>query len=465
MINKILFLMCATLFLSGCSAVNTSSDISSDNSAVTTEYAQPATEVTTEAPTEPPTEPPFDPVNVDLIMVGDILAHEGVYNSGFYNDGTINYDHIFANMKYDIMDADISIVNQEVVLGGIDLGLSGYPCFNSPTQLGDALVDAGFNVVLHATNHTLDKGITGVDNTLNFWKESHPEIAVLGIHDESFTDYSQQDIYVYEQDGLRIAILNYTYGTNGIPIPSSRPLIVNMLDEEKVATDIARAKEISDFIIVCPHWGTEYVYTPDSYQKKWTQIFYDHEVDLVIGTHPHVIEPVEWITSEDSDHKMLVYYSLGNFTSNQNRLPRMLGAMAEVTITLDELINVDTSAEDFYGGNIFTDENGTEFIVYISDYGVEPLVTHKLFGPGSITTYKLSDYNDTLASQNRINRDEPGFSMQFLQELSDQVFGDLYIAPWEEVAGDAVSDRDENVSGDVDISRDSVSDRDENVSH
>lgn len=355
--------------------------------------------------TEPATEPPFEPVNVDLIMVGDILAHEGVYNSGFFPDGTINYDHIFANVKEDIQAADIAIVNQEVVLGGIDLGLSGYPCFNSPTQLGDSLVTAGFNVILHATNHSLDKSITGIDNTLNFWKENYPDLPILGIHDETFTDYETQDIYVYEQDGLRIAILNYTYGTNGIPIPQSRPLIVNMLDEEKVALDIARAKEISDFVIVCPHWGTEYIYTPDSYQQKWTKFFYEHEVDLVIGTHPHVIEPVEWIEEEGNDHKMLVYYSLGNFVSNQDRMPRMLGAMAKVTITLDKVDD--------------------DYVIYISDYGVEPLVTHKLFGPGEITTYKLSDYNDTLAAQNRINSDEPGFNMAYLQDLSKQVFGDL----------------------------------------
>lgn len=395
-------------------------------------------ETTSMVETEPPTEtePPFEPVSVDLVMVGDILAHEGVYNSGFYPDGTINYDHIFAQVKDDIQAADIAIVNQEVVLGGIELGLSGYPCFNSPTELGDALVTAGFNVILHATNHTLDKGITGVDNTLNFWKEKHPDIAVLGIHDETFTDYSTQDIYVYEQNGLRIAILNYTYGTNGIPVPQSRPLIVNLLDEEKVSMDIARAKEIADFVVVCPHWGTEYVYTPDSYQKKWTQFFYDHEVDLVIGTHPHVIEPVEWIESEDSDHKMLVYYSLGNFVSNQDRLPRMLGAMAKVTISMDLAENVDLTDENILGyqkkiieedDTILGTREGDELVVYISSYGVEPLVTHKLFGPGSITTYKLRDYTDALAAQNRINSDEPGFSVQFLKDLSRQVFGDLYV--------------------------------------
>jgi poly-gamma-glutamate synthesis protein (capsule biosynthesis protein) len=151
------------------------------------------------------------------------------------------------------------------------------------------------------------------------------------------------------------------------------------------------------------------VYTPDSSQEKWTQLFYDLGVDLVIGTHPHVIEPVEWITSPENDHKMLVYYSLGNFVSNQSEKPRMLGAMAKVTITMDT-------------------ENGEKSSAYISDYSVEPLVTHKLFGPGLITTYKLSDYTDELAAQNRIRADEgcSDFSLSYLQDLCRQVFKDMY---------------------------------------
>ncbi|MGN0160765.1 MAG: CapA family protein [Lachnospiraceae bacterium] len=392
-------------------------------------------EETTTAEPETETDPPFEPVSIDVMMVGDILAHEGVYHSGYFPDGTVNFDHLFANITDEIQSADISIVNQEVMLGGIELGLSGYPCFNSPTELGDALVNAGFNVVLHATNHALDKGAIGVDNTLNFWKTKHPEINVLGIHDADFTDYETRDICVYEQDGLRIAILNYTYGTNGIPFPQGRPLIVNLLDEEKVAQDVTRAKEIADFVIVCPHWGTEYVYNPDSYQKNWTKIFYDLGVDLVIGTHPHVIEPVEWIKSEENDHRMLVYYSLGNFVSNQDRLPRMLGAMAKITITMDKAENVDPADKLILGGetktirgdeNIIGTKEGDELVVYISDYSVIPLVTHKLFGPGLITTYKLDDYTDELAAKNRINSDEPGFSVAYLKDLANRVFGDLY---------------------------------------
>lgn len=339
-------------------------------------------------------------VDINLMMIGDILAHEGVYNSGKYPDGTYNYDHLFTHIKDDIKASDISIVNQEVILGGVELGLSGYPCFNSPTELGDALVTAGFNVVCHATNHALDKGAAGLDNTMNFWKEKHPEIAVLGIH-QTQEDYDNNNVYLYKKDGVTIAILNYTYGTNGIPLPKGREYMVSLLDEDKIEKDLEYAHANADFVVVCPHWGTEYVYQPDSSQKYWAQFFADHDVDLVIGTHPHVIEPVEWVRGADGNFT-LVYYSLGNFVSNQNRIPRMLGAMAKVTITK---------------------KNG---LTYISSYGVEPLVTHKLFGTGLITTYHLSEYTDALAAQNKINNDEAGFSVEALKSLCRQVFGNLY---------------------------------------
>lgn len=339
-------------------------------------------------------------VDINLMMIGDILAHEGVYNSGKYPDGTYNYDHLFTHIKDDIKASDISIVNQEVILGGVELGLSGYPCFNSPTELGDALVTAGFNVVCHATNHALDKGAAGLDNTMNFWKEKHPEIAVLGIH-QTQEDYDNNNVYLYKKDGVTIAILNYTYGTNGIPLPKGREYMVSLLDEDKIEKDLEYAHANADFVVVCPHWGTEYVYQPDSSQKYWAQFFADHDVDLVIGTHPHVIEPVEWVRGADGNFT-LVYYSLGNFVSNQDRIPRMLGAMAKVTITK---------------------KNG---LTYISSYGVEPLVTHKLFGTGLITTYHLSEYTDALAAQNKINNDEAGFSVEALKSLCRQVFGNLY---------------------------------------
>lgn len=389
LVISIVCLVGLSISLSACSK---GKEASSDNVSIEETESTTVEETTTTPPD----------VTVDIMMIGDILAHEGVYNSGLQADGTYNFDHLFKNIKSDISAADIRIVNQETILGGVELGLSGYPCFNSPYEIGVAEAKAGFNVILHATNHTLDKGLTGVENCLNFWKTNYPEMAVLGIN-ETEEDYN--DIYVYNKDGFKIAILNYTYGTNGIAIPASKPYIVNMLDVDKITQDVTKAKEIADMVVVCPHWGTEYVYEPDSNQKYWTNLFLKLGVDVVIGAHPHVMEPVETLTRDDG-HQMVVYYSLGNFVSNQDKMPRMLGGMAKVTLV----------------------KSGTDNSCYVKQYSYTPIVTQKLFGTSLITSYKLSDYNDTLASENAIRKDSGNseFSLSYCQELCKLVFGDSY---------------------------------------
>lgn len=336
---------------------------------------------------------------ISIIMVGDILLHENISNSGKINDSTYNYDHIFAMVRKDIEAADLAIVNQEVILGGRELGISGYPVFNGAYEVGDAITTAGFDVVLHATNHALDKGKKGINNCLQYWRTNHNEIAVLGIYDNQ-NDYDRNR-YIYEKDGMRIAILNYTYGTNGIPLPEDMPFAVSMLNTEKIITDLANAKKEADFIIVCPHWGTEYMHTPSDEQKKWTKLMVENGADLIIGTHPHVIQPVEWFEDE-KDNKALVYYSIGNFI-NANMTPnRMIGAMAKVTLTRDD--------------------NGT---VVIKDYEVEPVVTHFRYGPKNATTYKLKDYTDALAAMNETKKKDSTFCLQYCKDLCHEIFGDL----------------------------------------
>lgn len=351
------------------------------------------TETTTSEPETPA------PVTVNLIMIGDMLLHDVVQYTGKMPDGTYNYDHFFTHIRQDVQNADVAIVNQEVMIGGAGLGISGYPDFNCREEVGDALVKAGFDIILHATNHSMDRGQKGIDNCMNFWDSRYPQIKYLGIN-RTREDY--ENIYVYEKDGFKIAMLNYTYGLNGIALPSDRPYLVNLLNEEKIIRDLQTAEQIADFTIVYPHWGTEYVYEPDSSQRKWAQLFADYGADLVLGAHPHVIEPVEWITGA-SGNRTLVYYSLGNFISAQSAAPRMLGAMADVTLEKDNDGNVS-----------------------IKNYGVTPLVTHRVFGCGEITTYKLKDYNEELASHNTILTVDDTFSISMLKNLCRQVFGNLY---------------------------------------
>ncbi|MBP3339495.1 MAG: CapA family protein [Lachnospiraceae bacterium] len=391
-----------------------SKDNKIDNDSITTKNEQ-ATNVadgTTETNTEEETTTeketttmPYVEPEVDIIMVGDILLHDNVQNSGKLPDGTYNYDHMFANVKDEVQAADLALVNQEVILGGVELGLTGYPCFNGAYEVGDALYKAGFNVILHATNHTLDRGKTALLNCMNYWKK-YQDVAVLGVF-ESQESYDN-DIYVYEQDGIKIAILNYTYGTNGIPVPEDMPYAVALLDETKVVADIKKAEEIADFTVVCPHWGTEYVHYYSDYQTYWTNVFMNNGVDLVLGTHPHVIQPVEMLTN-DAGHSMLVYYSLGNFInstadSGRGTADRMIGGMAEITVAKKE------SGE-----------------VYIKSYGVEPLVTQLSYEPQQITTYFLKEYTEDLAATNQIIYKDGVFNLEWSKSLCREVFKELYI--------------------------------------
>lgn len=350
-----------------------------------------------------PEEVPYVEPEVALIMVGDVLMHMRVTNSGKQADGTYNYDHLFAPTRELVEAADLALVNQEVILGGPELGYSGYPRFNAPYEVADALVEAGFDVVLHATNHTLDKGKEGVLNSLNYWRENYPEIAVIGMQD---SQEAQDQIYVYEKDGIRIAILNYTYGTNGLPIPKDMPFIVNLLNEERIASDVARAKEQADFVVVCPHWGTEYTHKASKAQKQWTQFFLECGVDLCIGTHPHVIEPVEWVEDE-AGHRMLVYYSLGNYVNStasegEGIGDRMLGAMATVTIARNEAGEV-----------------------YIKEYGAEPLVTYVSGNGKFIATYPMDQFTEEMAAESSTRKKDRTFTLAHCQKVWKEVMGDL----------------------------------------
>lgn len=354
----------------------------------------------------PTPEPTPEPCKVSLLMVGDILLHTPVEKSALQEDGTYSYDAIFANTKELIGEADLALVNQEVILGGIDLGISGYPAFNAPYEVGRDLVEAGFDVICHATNHALDKGKNGLLNCLSFWETEYPDIQVLGIHDSA-----EDSLFIYEQNGIRIAFLNYTYSTNGVSLPEGMPYAVDMLTQgnrEKILADIRRAEEEADFTVVCPHWGTEYRLTNDASQEKWAKLFLENGVDLVLGTHPHVIEPIEYWQDEESGHNMLLYYSLGNFvnwtsSSGDGIANRMVGGMAQITLEKDE--------------------SGT---VSISDYGVKALVCHLEEGTNGVTVELLSDYSEEKAASNAITRQDPAFSYEYCVNLCNEVWGDLW---------------------------------------
>lgn len=342
-----------------------------------------------------------DSSSVHLLAVGDNLIHVQVVKSGKKANGTYNYDHLYSNLSEEISAADIAVINQETIFGGNDFAYSGYPNFNSPTEIGDAVIKAGFDVVLQATNHAMDMGVKGIKNDLNYWS-LHPKIKVLGIN-ETEKDYNK--INIIEKNGIKIAMLNYTYGLNGYTLPKDMPYLVDLLDRKKMTEDIKKAEAQADFTIVFPHWGTEYVYQNTAQQTELTNFFYKQGVDLVIGTHPHVLEPVKWIKN-NPDHKMLVYYSLGNFISYQREAPRMLGGMADVTITKDR--------------------KGT----YISDASIIPIITHYENSSKDYhyEIYKLKDYNDALAKLHGVSKfaEDGPLTYRGILTLAKQILGSWY---------------------------------------
>ena len=309
---------------------------------------------------------------VNFLAVGDNLIHGDVYKSGKQSDGTYNFDSFFENIQEELEWADIKVINQETILVKDESNYSGYPAFGSPYAIGESIVEAGFNVVLHATNHTFDKKTAGIEQTLSFWKKYKDQVTVLGIHEDE-KDYNTID--VIEVNGIKIAMLNYTYGLNGYKLPSDKPYLTNTLyDKKKVIKDIKKADKLAALTIVFVHWGSEYVYDETDYQIDYANIMAEAGADIIVGAHPHVVEPLKYITTKDS-RIVPVYYSLGNFISNQDKDPRMLGAMAKIVITeCNEEITLDCE--------------------------MLPIVTHK-DANSLYTSYMLEDYTDKLGKKHK----------------------------------------------------------------
>lgn len=270
----------------------------------------------------------MEDTDISFIAFGDILAHEPIYRYGLQNGE--GFDFLFENMQEVLADSDIAIINQETPLTDNPSMYSDYPRFGTPVEVGQAIVDAGFDVVTCATNHALDRGAKGVEFTKRFFDSS--QVICLGI--QTLEDTDERPYEIITRKGVRFALLNYTYGTNGMLIPDGNPQMVHLLEnEEKIRDDIARAEEDADCVLVFVHWGTEYAKETDDFQQKWTRLFLESGVDVVVGTHPHVQQPVALLTGEDG-HQMLVYYSLGNYISAQPEKSCSKGGMAQFTVSL-----------------------------------------------------------------------------------------------------------------------------------
>ncbi len=354
--------------------------------------------------TAPTTESESEPVNetvqskVSLVAVGDNLIHNTLIAAGQKSDGTEDYSSFYEHISRDISAADIAVINQETILGGEEFEYTGYPTFNTPWAVGTAAIDAGFDIFTCATNHSLDKGFKGIQQECLFF-DNHKEVVHTGTND-SREDYDT--IIYYQKNNITFALLNYTYGTNGIPIPEDRPWCVNMMDKDKITADVNEARENADVVIVFPHWGTENSSTVSNYQEDYVKLFSELGVDIVIGCHPHVLQPVEWVENETTGKRMLVYYSLGNFISHQTSLDQLCGGMAKMEIekNKDGIRITSASLVPLVCWYSEGDSGKYNFSVYkLSDYTDELAATHKQKSKGATPEYFMEHAKDIIPEE------------------------------------------------------------------
>ncbi|GHS89538.1 capsular polysaccharide biosynthesis protein [Campylobacterota bacterium] len=330
---------------------------------------------------------------VSFVAVGDNLIHKQLI-TGAKIEGKNEYDFkpFYSEIKSVIEGADIAFINQETLFAGEKFGYSGYPVFNAPTAVGDALIDTGFDVVNHASNHTMDRGKNGVLAMVDYWSEQN-KTTILGIH-KSAEDRAKNKIV--EINDIKIGFLGYTYGLNGFVLPKNMPFLISLIDTKTMQKEIAAIRAECDFLIVSMHWGEEYVYKPNKRQKELAAFLADARVDLVIGHHPHVLQSVEWIEAKDGN-KTLIYYSLGNFISAQNKAPRMLGGLAYLTIV----------------------KNGKN--VYIENPKLLGLITHRDRDSVNFKVYPLSAYSEEISERHFLYGKEKDFTLPSLKKLYTEI--------------------------------------------
>lgn len=354
-----------------------------------------------QADTEVVTEEVFKPTSAKLVAVGDNLMHRSCTLSAKNADGTYDFTKHFANMADIFKAADLAVISQDTVLGGIELGATSTETgiFNTAVELADGMADSGINVVLAANNHIMDEGSAGLNTMMSYFSTKYPNITLLGVNNSR--EAKDEPVYV-ETNNIKIAMINYSYGSNQTADLDASPYLLNQYDEDWLSDVLKQAREEADFIIAFPFWGEQNSMDYTQEQERQAQFLADNGVDLIIGSYPHVVEPVKWITAENGD-RTLVYYSLGNFQSIQNTVENMLGGQANVTISKEE--------------------DGT----HISDYSLDFVVTHYEQRESSeyydiVTTYPLADYTSDLAARHGMSvSGNEEFDLASLQGLSSQI--------------------------------------------
>lgn len=335
------------------------------------------------------------PVSITILGAGDDLIHDVIYQQASQRAGGKGYDFspVYARIANDIKNADISVINQETILAGKVAPLSGYPRFNSPTELGDELVKLGFDVINHANNHVLDKNEKGLAAALDYW--STQPVKVVGAYRNQ---EDMENIRIVEAKGIKTAHIGITEMTNGLSLPKdSQYRLIYASDTETIERLIKKAKSMADVVVISVHWGTENTYTLTDKQKTLAQNMVDWGADIIFGNHPHVVQKLMLLTRKDGT-KCPVIFALGNLVSAQQSGQNMVSGLLSVTVTKDFATNKTTFA----------------------DMKFKPIVTQYGSHASNITIYPLSEYNDTLAKAHGVRKYTPNFSVSYIQNIIDK---------------------------------------------
>lgn len=341
---------------------------------------------------------------VSFYGVGDNLIHSEIIDFAQIDESAYDFKPIYRNISDDIQAADLSFINQESIIGGDDLGFTGYPSFNTPSDMAENLVDLGFDIIGGSNNHSLDRGTAGIENTLNYWDKFKNDVLFTGVFD---SQESRDSIDVIEVEGIKFSVLTYTYGTNGIE--PEFPYLVNYFDPDLITEDVRKAKDESDFVIVSAHWGDEHALAPNQMQIDYAELFADLEVDVVVGTHSHTIQPVEWVTGKNGN-ETLVIYSLGNLVASSTSDINMLGGSVYLDFIQDE--------EEHYIDNV-------KFVPLVIHY--ETAVEGNIDTRTDFEVFKLSEYSEEIANNHALNNFEdnlvnPSVYEEIVQEVIDADF-------------------------------------------
>jgi len=304
---------------------------------------------------EPKLDPEPEPELIETITlaaVGDCLMHNTQIWSGQQPDGSYNFDAFFREVQPIIASADYSSTNFEAPMAGAAAGYAGYPLFNSPDEIATTFKSAGFDLVVTANNHILDRGVQGALRTLEILEQN--DLDTVGVYPDSL---SSQQFLIRNLKGIRVGYLGYTYSTNGIPVPADKPYLVNYLDRDKIIDAIGRLRSQVDVLVLVLHWGVEYSPQPTQEQKALAQEFCEAGADVILGSHPHVIQTMEVIPLENRN--CFVIYSMGNFISHQRGLERNSGIILQMEFsknfttdqtTLNKVDYIPTYSHSYHDG-------------------------------------------------------------------------------------------------------------------